>query len=119
MSANAVAALTEAVAAAGGPTPALAALCAAVAVANDGDAEAQWRQVFPAERRSLAGAAAAADLAAASAAAAGWRALARPCVYAAAQLGTPSLESLLSAGRVAGRLAAGDVPAEASGADPL
>ena len=119
MSGNAVAALAEAVAAAGGPTPALAALCAVAAVANSGEAEAQWREVFPDERRSLAGAAAAADLDAAATAEAGWRARARPCVYAAAQLGTPSLGSLLSAGRVAGRLAAGDVPAEASGQDPL
>ncbi len=114
MSANAVAALAESVAAAAGPTHALAALCAAVAVSNDGSPEAEWRQVFPDERRSLAGAAAAADLDAASRADPAWRALARQCVYAAAQLGSPTLTSLLSAGRVAGRLAAGDMPTQTS-----
>jgi adenylate kinase family enzyme len=118
VSGNAVAALAEAVTAAGGPTAELAALCAAVAVANDGPVEAEWRQVFPAERRSLPGAAAAADLAVASAADPAWRRAARPCVYAAAQLGTPTLQGLLSAGRVAGRLAAGDVPS-GSGGDAL
>jgi hypothetical protein len=116
MSANAVAALAEAVAAAGGPTPQLAALCAAVAVANDGPVEDEWRAVFTTERRSLAAAASAADLLVAAAAPPPWRAAARPCVYAAAQLGTPTLQGLLSAGRVAGRLAAGEAP---SGADPL
>jgi len=115
MSSNAVAALVDAVAAAGGPTPALAELCAAVAVSNDGGAEAEWRQVFPAEPRSLAVAARVADLDAAASADASWRARARQCVYAAAQLGTPTLASLLSAGRVAGRLTAGDVPSEPPG----
>jgi adenylate kinase family enzyme len=119
VSSNAVAALAEAVAAAGGPTAELAALCAAVAVANDGAVEAEWRQVFPADRRSLAGAAAAADLAAATSAEPSWRSAARPCVYAAAQLGTPTLQGLLSAGRVAGRLAAGDAPTGAGVGDPL
>jgi adenylate kinase family enzyme len=114
---NAVAALAEAVAAAGGPSPALAELCAAVAVANDGGAEDQWHQVFPDETRSLAVAAAMADLVTASRADAAWRRLARPCVYAAAQLGSPTLASLLSAGRVAGRLSAGDAPV--GGAEPL
>jgi adenylate kinase family enzyme len=119
MSSNAVAALTEAVAAAGGPTSVLAELCAAVAVSNDGGTEAEWRLAFPDESRSLAVAAGMADLVAASGADAAWRALARPCVYAAAQLGNPTLESLLSAGRVAGRLAVGDTPVDRAGADPL
>lgn len=123
MSSNAVDALAEAVTAAGGPTPALAELCAAVAVSNDGGAEEQWRQVFPDEHRSLAVAAGMADLVAASRADPRWRRLARPCIYAAAQLGDPSLQSLLSAGRVAGRLAAGDVPdgsaPDSGGTDPL
>jgi adenylate kinase family enzyme len=119
MSSNAVAALTEAVAAAGGPTSVLAELCAAVAVSNDGGAEAEWRLVFPDESRSLAVAAGMADLVAASGADPAWRALARPCVYAAAQLGSPTLESLLSAGRVAGRLAVGDTPADRPRPDPL
>jgi adenylate kinase family enzyme len=119
VSSNAVAALSEAVVAAGGPTSVLAELCAAVAVSNDGGAEAEWRLVFPDESRSLAVAAGMADLVAASGADPAWRALARPCVYAAAQLGSPTLESLLSAGRVAGRLAVGDTPAERAGADPL
>ncbi len=115
MSSNAVAALAEAVAATGGPTPALAELCAAVAVSNDGGAEAEWRQVFPTETRSLAGAARAANLDTASGADAAWRALARQCVYAAAQLGTPTLASLLSAGRVAGRLLNGCIPLPVAG----
>jgi len=119
MSSNAVAALAEAVTAAGGPTAELAALCAAVAVANDGPVEAEWRQVFPDDRRSMAAAAGAADLAAAARADAGWRSAARPCVYAAAQLGTPTLQGLLSAGRVAGRLSVGDVPSGSPGSDPL
>ena len=62
MSSNATAALTEAITAAGGPTPVLAELCAAVAVSNDGNAEAEWREVFPDEGRSLAVAAGMADL---------------------------------------------------------
>jgi len=110
MSANAVAALSEAVVAAGGPCPALAELCAVVAVTNDGNVAAEWSQVFPGEHRSISAAAAAADLPAASKADPSWRGLARPCVYAAAQLGAPTLDSLLTAGRVAARLAAGDLP---------
>ncbi|HEY6532525.1 MAG TPA: AAA family ATPase [Acidimicrobiales bacterium] len=116
-SSNAVAALAEAVAAAGGPSPALAELCATVALSNDGGAETAWREVFPDEQRSMAVAAGMADLLAASGADERWRRLARPCVYAAAQLGNPTLESLLSAGRVAGRLAAGDAPT--GGTEPL
>ncbi len=116
MSGNAVAGLVDAVAAAGGTSPALAELCAAVAVGNEGPAEAEWRQVFSSERRTLAEAAAAADPAALASADEGWRRAARPCVYAAAQLGTPTLDGLLNAGRLAGRLAAGDPP---TGTDPL
>ena len=48
-----------------------------------------------------------------------WRAAARPCIYAAAQLGTPTLQGLLSAGRPPGRLAAGEVPSASSCGDPL
>ncbi len=55
MSGNTVAALAEAVAAAGGPAPALAELCALVAVTNDGDVAGEWRQVFPGEHRPIAG----------------------------------------------------------------
>ena len=119
MSANAVAALAEAVHAAGGPDGVLAELCAYVVVNNDGDVEGEWRTVFAGEHRSVAVAAGAADLDAASKADPTWRALARRCVYAAAQLGTPTLASLLTAGRVAGRLASGDIADLPTAHDPV